>query len=270
MKIRMSSLWRTDSMIVILLASGLYAWPAEAQIATRTYWIDETLDFTGNGCGNNADLNNVTSQLQTRLNNNSWSGIRWADANAWPQDFQDSSVASGGLESSAADSQLLSIHAGHGNVGLLGWGFPHNGVCTTSTAPQTRLGTLTGNQSSYAMYLDSCVMRLDQLSQVFPNQVTQQFGYNNSPSIGDDQPANFFDDTATVKNDQAWVERMDDRPGIFAGFNSPVALTFATSSTQCAAFQANAKLKGGVLLTTAPEPWSFWCVLFRDNGRGPC
>ena len=161
----------------------------------------------------------------------------------------------------------MSVHAGHGNVGLLAWGFPSNGTCVVSIPGQTRLGTGWGNASAYAMYLDSCVMRLDMMvSAVGDQQVYQQFGYHNSPAIFDGQPGDFFDDTGTLRNDQAWIDRMDDKPGLFFGWNSPVALTFGPTSSQCAAFQLNAKLKAGVLVGTSPEPWGYWCAIWRDNG----
>jgi hypothetical protein len=52
--------------------------------AQKTYYIDESTDFTGNGC-ENADLNDVTSSLRGALNSNGWSGQRWTNVSAWPQ-----------------------------------------------------------------------------------------------------------------------------------------------------------------------------------------
>lgn len=59
----------------------------------KTYYIDESTDFSGNGC-ENAGLNDVTSSLRSSLDSNGWSGQRWTNANAWPQDYYESTMAS--------------------------------------------------------------------------------------------------------------------------------------------------------------------------------
>jgi hypothetical protein len=70
---------------LVLLAAG----PASAQ---RTYYLDESTDFSGNGC-ENADLNDVTSSLRSSLNANGWSGSRFTNVNAWPQDYMEQTIA---------------------------------------------------------------------------------------------------------------------------------------------------------------------------------
>ena len=231
----------------------------------HTYWIDEAMDF-GNGCPDAGDLNQVTGYLQTRLDAAGWSGTRWTESNAWPQDFMES-----GLEWEAGDAARLSVHAGHGWYGILWWGFPHDGACMVDMFSQTRLGTGNGDQSAYGMYLDSCVTNVGQMWRVEPNQVRQQFAYHNSPSIFDNQAGEFFDDTAAVSNRQAWIDRMDDKPGwIFAGWNSPIAITYGQDQADCNNTQNNARLKGGTLLTQAPEPWGYYCYWMHDNGSGGC
>src|SRR5882757_7363484 len=74
------------------------------------YWIDESTDFTGNGC-ENADLNDVTSSLRSRLDADGWTGTRWSNANAWPEDFIERDL--GGIDHVAGDASTLSVYAGH-------------------------------------------------------------------------------------------------------------------------------------------------------------
>jgi len=64
----------------ILALAGLAA-PANAS----TYYIDESTDFTGNGCPN-TDLNNVGAALKQALIDDNWSGEYFKKATAWPQD----------------------------------------------------------------------------------------------------------------------------------------------------------------------------------------
>jgi hypothetical protein len=266
--------WRTRAAVAgaLALPTVLQALPATAQTVIRTYWIDESTDFTNNGCptGNASDLNDVTGYLHQRLNAAAWSGERWMNIDAWTTDFQDEALVAGGSEGWSVDTKTLAVHAGHGWMGTLWFGFPRLNNCMVDMNSQTRLGTMTGNQAAYGMYLDSCVMKLDSLWRVGPNQVYQQFGYHNSPSIDGDGAGQFFDDTATIRNATAWVDRMDDQLGGFFTWNSPIALTYAPTQAQCSAFQDNAKLKAGVLVGPAPEPWSWYCYVIRNNGSGGC
>ena len=105
--------------------------------AGKNYWIDESTDFTGNGC-ENSNLNNVTSSLRNRLESDGWSGTRWSNQNAWPEDFIEQNL--GGIDHVAGDSQTLSVYAGHGNRALIQFGYQRNGRCTVSFPPSTRLG----------------------------------------------------------------------------------------------------------------------------------
>lgn len=68
--------------------TSVVAWSAAALLAAGTaradgkrYYIDESTDFTGNGC-QNADLNDVTSSLRETLDDNGWSGSRFTNASA--------------------------------------------------------------------------------------------------------------------------------------------------------------------------------------------
>ena len=252
----------------IAIAVALLLAPATAEAShNETYYIGESTDFTGNGC-QNTDLNDVTSSLKSRLDSDGWSGIRWLNANAWPEDFIEGNF--GGIDGSQADSKTLAVYAGHGNRALLQWGFQRNGICTITLDGSARLGTQQGDDASYAMYVTSCTINLDSLSRHFDQAIRQSFGYHNSPSVKDDQPRDFFEETDSLRNTRAWIEEMEDRPGWWTGDNSPIALTFGTSSSHCQDIEDGAKLRAGTWLTNAPEPDSWYCYEMFNHGDSGC
>jgi hypothetical protein len=236
----------------------------------KTYYIDESTDFSGNGC-ENADLNDVTSSLRSSLDSNGWSGQRWTNVNAWPQDYYESTMTGlSGVDNLYGDNFLLTVYAGHGNRALLQYGFMRNSRCLVNLETQVRLGLQGGNKAVYAMYVTSCTLNLDSLSRNFNHEIRQQFGYHNSPSVKDDQPRDFFEATDDKTNARAWIEEMEDRPGWFTGDNSPIVLTHGLDSNHCDWVRDTAKLRGGSLLFTPPEPWSWFCWIMYDHGASGC
>jgi hypothetical protein len=253
---------RTAALLVAAtLLSGAEAWATG-----KRYYIDESTDFTGNGC-ENADLNDVTSSLRTSLDANGWSGSRFTNASAWPHDFFEQTLPGlSGLDHLFGDANTLAVYAGHGNRALLQFGFPRSGRCTVTLDTQARLGVSGGDEAAYAMYVTSCTVNLDSLARHFDQQIRQTFGYHNSPPVKDDQPRDFFEATNDLTNAQAWIEEMEDRPGWFTGDNSPIALTFGVDSAHCDFVRDTAKLRAGVLLSDAPAPDGWFCWVMFDHG----
>ncbi len=231
------------------------------------YWIDESTDFTGNGC-ENANVNNVTSSLKSQLDSDGWGGTRWANVDAWPEDFIERDF--GGIDQEAGDAETLSVYAGHGWRALIQFGFQRNGRCTDSFPTDTRLGTQGGAEAVYAMWVTSCTINLDSLSLHFDQAIRQTFGYHNSPSVKGDQPRDFYRETDDLRNERAWVEETEDRPGWFTGDNSPIALTFGLDSSHCGWVRDTARLRARTLLYDAPEPDAWYCYLIFNNGGGGC
>jgi hypothetical protein len=231
--------------------------------AGPNYWIDESTDFTGNSCEND-DLNDVTSSLRSRLDADGWTGTRWTNANAWPEDFIERDL--GGIDDVAGDSATLSIYAGHGNRASIQFGFRRGGRCTVSFPALMRLGTQGGDKAAYAMWVTSCTVNLDSLSRHFDQAIRQTFGYHNSPAVKDDQPRDFYEETDDLRNSRAWIEEMEDRAGWFTGDNSPIALTFGLSQSHCFWVQDTAKLRARVLLSDAPAPDTWYCYTMFDHG----
>jgi len=254
----------------IVAANVVVACIAGTALAQRTYYIDESTDFTGNGC-QNADLNDVTSSLRNSLNSNGWSGQRWTNVSAWPQDFYESTMSGlSGVDNLYGDNALLTVYAGHGNRALLQFGFMRNNRCLVSLDTQARLGLQGGARAVYAMYVTSCTLNLGSLSRNFNHEIRQQFGYHNSPSVKDDQPRDFFEATNGKTNAPAWLDEMEDRPGWFTGDNSPITLTFGLDSNHADWVRNTAKLRAGQLLYAPPKPWAWFNWTMYDHGDSGC
>jgi hypothetical protein len=254
-------------MVAALVAALAATQSLAALAAGARYWIDESTDFTGNGC-ENADLNDVTSSLKSRLDADGWGGTRWSNANAWPEDYIEQNL--GGIDQVAGDDETLSVYAGHGNRALIQFGFRRNGRCTVGFPASTRLGTQGGGEAAYAMWVTSCTVNLDSLARHFDQAIRQTFGYHNSPSVKDDQPRDFYEETDDLRNARAWIEEMEDRPGWFTGDNSPITLTFGIGSSHTSWVEDTARLRARVLLSDAPEPDTWYRYLMFDNGASGC
>lgn len=253
-----------------LLLGALLLTGSPAGADGKRYYIDESTDFTGNGCAN-ADLNDVTSSLRDCLNDSGWTGNRYTNASAWPQDFYEQTFAGlAGLDHLYGDTKTLAVYAGHGNRALLQFGFQRSGRCLVTLDTQARLGALGGDDAAYAMYVTSCTINLDSLSRHFDQQIRQSFGYHNSPPVKDDQPRDFFEETDDLDNAHAWIEEMEDRPGWFTGDNSPITLTFGLSQSHCDWVRNTAKLRAGSLLSDAPQPDTWYCWIMYDHGSSGC
>jgi len=257
-------------MAPFIVAGAALLATVDPGVAQKTFYLDESTDFTGNGC-ENADLNDVTSSLRSRLTADGWTGQRFTNVNAWPQDYIESTIAGfSGVDNSFGDNFLFSVYAGHGNRALIQFGFKRLDRCTVNLETRARLGRQGGNKAGFAMWVTSCTLNLDSLSRNFNHEVRQQFGYHNSPSVKDDQPRDFFEETNGTTNANAWIEEMEDRPGWFTGDNSPIALTHGLDSSHCATIRDSAKLRGGVFRSTAPEPWNNFCWIMFDHGASGC
>src|ERR1700690_1013475 len=66
--------------------------------ASQTYYIDEMTNYTnGNAC-DIANVNTITSSLQSALASDGWGGHRYTESLAWPQDFWESCSTTYGTE----------------------------------------------------------------------------------------------------------------------------------------------------------------------------
>jgi hypothetical protein len=219
------------------------------------FFISETTDFTGNGCPNNTDVNTITSTLKTAFEADGWSGTRFVNASAYPQDFFEScSNAYGpwGNDAIYADSGVVSVFAGHGGQGELFFGYPELNKCSVFfnaglyglAGAEARLGSMAGARSGFGIYLGCEALKVpDGLNASNLNWMQQQFGFTNIVSIGNNEPRDFYNATSYgygVINAIAWLDRMD------GGGRHPLVSTQSNNSGNCWASHASLKLRGHV------------------------
>jgi len=273
---------RPDKLMGVLAAIGV-TFLATSAFAQATFYIDEATVFEdAHGCTYANNLNSATATLKGTLEYNGWTGVRYANVNAWPQDFMEScstGYGAGGLDSTYGDTKLLTVYAGHGNKGMLAWGYAHDGVCQVRFQNNLRLGSMNGSSAGYAMYVTSCTLHLSSLvDQANWQWVRQQFGYHNSPSVGDDSASEFFDGTFGDSNKDSWLDHMEDRPYWFTGDNSPVVVSYGSTSSDCMNTHNNARLGGNVLRSprgggpscSSGQPAFFYATTIRDHGDEGC
>jgi hypothetical protein len=213
--------------------------------ASKTYYIDEGVTFDGtSGCPAISNVNTITATLQTSLNTDSWTGSRYVDALAWPQDFWEAcstTYGSGGLDSTYADTKSLAVYAGHGNVRYLAFGQAHNGACAIDFTNNMRLGEMSGVSAAFGMWLACDVLQGSEMGSNMYQRLRQQAGWQNSISINDNEPRDFYNSTHTYTNADAWLNTMGTN---FGGSRDAIISTFDSSSiANCWTAHHAAKLK---------------------------
>lgn len=266
-------------VVPALVFAALVAVSANAR-AALTYFIDEVTDY-GNGCDAD-DLNTVTTSLRSALDANGYTGVRYKNADAWPQDFMETCNSSlYGAGNDQADQRLLAIFAGHGNTGILGWGTKRDNVCLVNLGQRRsnlgvmRLGQMDHAAAGYGVWIASCVLKKSSLADNANYQwLNQQFGFHNSPAIEAHQPKDWFNAVNGGKsNKQAWLDELEDKQGLFTGDNSPMVVSYATSSSLCTQMHNSKRLVAQILTprgggpTCGGSPPAFsYCYTLRDNG----
>lgn len=130
------------------------------------------------------------------------------------------------------------------------------------------LGQMAGAGSGFAVWLTSCTLR----DGTFPNNanfqwLNQQFAYHNSPSIGDNTPREWYDDIDPKSNKQAWLDAMEDKPGLVTGDNSPIVLSHGTTSSGCLSMHNNKMLKRQILTPMGGATTGLSSAMMRGSAR---
>lgn len=231
----------------------------------RTYFIGESVKF--DGCPN-TDLNTITKRLRNRLDDAGWTGLRFVDDNAWPEDFQEATEEPNGEDASFGDAHRLAVYAGHGGPGLLQWGRPSdNGLCFVDIPEDARLGQLAGDTAAAVMLMTSCTLRTDILWDNFElNAARQFFGYHNSPWIGSGEPRRVFKRTQDGQSTKdAWLDEMEQNADL--GKNSPVVLTAGVSGMEAMQAHGATNLASGAgFIDNVGEPADAFFFEWLNNG----
>lgn len=144
-----------------------------------------------------------------------------------------------------ADSKLLAVFAGHGSRNILHFGYAHNGSCQAHLSNNMRLGAMNGATAGFGMWLACEVLNSDDLMSAMRQSMRQQAGFENTISIGDNEPRDFFNATDIKANSDAWLDEMGDsaRRAIIATFHR-------NSQWNCWDVHNRAKLRGDAFNTT--------------------
>ncbi len=252
---RATKISQTVASIALTLAFLL---PRSAE-AAKTFYMDESTDYTGNGCENN-DLNTVTESLANTMWSFGWAGDRWVNTDAWPQDFVEScsgTYGSAGDDDVTSDTKSLAVFAGHGNIGLLAYGHKHASRCNVDFSANMRLGSMGGDTAAVGMWLICDALEESSLpSEANSQWLRQQLGWTNLIGIGDDEPEDFFLDTWTMTvtpflpgkaNSDAWLSRMD------GGGRHPMVVSYGSTESGCWNVHDGARLGDNVFTTERPS-----------------
>jgi hypothetical protein len=240
-------------------ATLLGAAPASA---AKTYFVDQVVDYTS-ACPAN-DLFDDTTSLVSRMDADSWTGIKYIDGSAWATDFREScssTYGSSGHDDWNADSKAFSVFSGHGSTSTFHFGVKKD-ICSLDIDSQSRLGSMSGALGAVSMYISCDTLQLD--SSGAPQSggyqwLRQQLGFHEITGNQESRYGSFFDDTSSKANSQAWLERMSDQPAS--------VVSYANGSGDCWNVSSGAKLKGGVYRTprtsgpscNGGQPLYTWC-----------
>jgi len=263
--------------ILILLnvpSSPAFAW---------NYFIAEQTDFTGHGC-EAPDVNMITYSLDTFLEDDGHIGDRFLHDLVKPQWFREScstTYGTGGTDHIYGDNDLLTVYAGHGDLGRLWFANINNGICVADLGSHMRIGSMGGGFAGHAMWLTSCTLNTAHIASDANFQwVRQQYGFHNSPSIENGDPGRVYFWTTGANfdysNTYAWtgimeLDSSDDEE------NSPIVISYNSTSSGATLVRDNAQMRDGVYMSRrinapvcqAGQPAFYYNYVMRNNGGCP-
>jgi len=242
----------------------------------KSYFIAESMDFTGNGCEND-DVNEVTASLQSVLADDGWAGTRVTEGQTRPLDFIDVNKRPFGKDDTKSDAASLAVYAGHGLIDKIGWGTqddtptvePTEKRCVATPSKDVRLGSMAGGWAKSVALLTSCTGSLSCYeSSLATSDATQVFAFNNSPKIWNNAARRFYRKSEDMPNRDAWIAAMDSRPGL--GKNSPVVYTRGASEEQVLQIHQSARL-AEIDQIPSEQATTWYAYTWVDHGlHGSC
>lgn len=240
------------------VAIGTFALATATQAAPLTFFMDEVTQYSDVTMCTNADLNTVTESFANSLWADGWTGSRYTNASAWPQDYRDRSLDAAGVDDYYGDARTLTVFAGHGGAGLLTFR-PRNGVCTAQAGTNMALGYgSTGGLGTIGIWL-SCDMfatgLLDEWNSAYRRMnLRQSMGWLNSIAIGDNEARDFYNWSKTMSNKDAWLRQMQ------GWGRKPLVLsaTTAADASTCWLYHGRQSL-GQKVVDTLAGNWGYRC-----------
>lgn len=285
--------WKTGRVCSALAVVGLAAFAARSAHAGK-FFIDEETDYSRTCVDDMDNLSATTKGLADNLTGRNWTGGRYLNADAWPQDFTEScstTYGSGGLDHNWADAADLAVFSGHGNTGMVGFGAVDNGMCmldlgSTSGRDDTgvaRLGSMAGARASIAIWLTCCTLKKDRLVGFANRQwVKQHVGFHGMSAFTADMVSAYARNSGAparvgdISNREAWMVAMEDEPGWFTGDNSPIVVSYGSTSAEANSNHSSLDLDpghtrraGGPTCGNGP-PKFFYVYTVIDNGSEGC
>lgn len=229
-----------------------------ASAGSKTFYMDEGTRYSDIGMCTNVDLNTVTASLADAMRADGWTGARYVNDLAWPQDYRDKALDTNGLDAVYGDAASVTVFAGHGNAGLLTFR-PRLGVCTAKAGSNMALGFgSTGGAAAIGIWL-SCDMLnsglLDESSSNYRRMnIRQSLGWLNTIGIGDDEPRYFYNATRSTSNKDAWLRQMQ------GDGRQPIVLTATTANgaSTCWFFHSRESLGQGAV-DHLDGNWAYRC-----------
>ena len=242
---------------LVLCCAGLLA-SSMAAAAPKTFYMDEGTHYSDISMCKNADLNTVTESLAAAMRGDGWTGSRFVNELAWPQDYRDKALDSNGLDNLYGDAASVTVFAGHGNAGLLTFR-PRNGTCSASAGSNMALGSgSTGGNAVVGIWL-SCDMfatgLLDEANSSYRRMnIRQSLGWLNTIGIDDDEARDFYNATRSASNKDAWLRQMQ------GDGRQPLVLTATTASSAstCWFFHGHEALGQGAI-DYLSGAWAYRC-----------
>jgi hypothetical protein len=219
--------------------------------AVSTYYIDEDVTYSSavSPCSTNVNLNTVTASLQTAMNGDpygAFTGHRYVDPAAWSTDFTEScstGYGSGGADSTYADAYSVAVFAGHGNAGFLQFQTASSGACSLDFHNNMRLGSMNGAQAVVGIWLTCDTLDIASIpGEANWEWLQQQFGFNNTIYINDNEPRDFFNASMTSSNVNAWINEFNNNG------RKPAAFSYGDSPSRCSMVQTDAQMGLGDFL----------------------
>lgn len=245
------------------LAIGAWTMANVAPAEALTFYMDEVTQYSDVSVCANTNLNTVSASLADAMRADGWTGSRYVNAGAWPQDFRDLALGPAGLDHIYADAADVTLFAGHGGAGLLIFR-PRNGACTAQAGSTMALGFgSSGGQATIGIWL-SCDMLasglLDESTSAYQRMnLRQSLGWINSIAIGDDEARDFYNSTRSLSNKDAWLRQMQ------GGGRRPMVLTATTASdaSTCWFFHGRESL-GQQVVDSLAGNWGYRCWEWID------
>lgn len=224
----------------------------------KTFYMDEGTHYSDIEMCQNADLNTVTASLAEAMRADGWTGSRYVNELAWPQDYRDKTLDNNGLDDRYGDAATTTVFAGHGNAGLLTFR-PRLGVCTADAGNNMALGFgSTGGSATIGIWLSCDMLNSGLLDESNSNyrsmNIRQSLGWLNTISIGDDEPRDFYNATRSTSNKDAWLRQMQ------GDGRQPIVLTATTANdaSTCWYFHDHESLGQGVMDHLGGD-WGYRC-----------